>query len=209
MPLEIFGAIALPLLTCLQRGEDGGAVLPRSSIVGVDVVDVHEHSVDDVGDLQPLACGLAFLAVPPRSVVVGRRSGEHDHAAVGLHLTVAQATALTEHPGAPAEPKDARQPVHRPRPGSVRAHRDDPGSLPPATSFGRYSPNTPRRTRQHSPIVTYSARASFSGGIRFSDPRAARSTAARSLSTTDCVRRARSFFKARACAAWWRGLIFM
>ena len=68
-------------------GQDGRARLAGLREMGVDVIDVDVRAVDDVGQRQPAAGRFASLGMPRRSLVVGTRLGEHDHAVgADLHL---------------------------------------------------------------------------------------------------------------------------
>src|SRR3989442_1590737 len=128
---------------------------PGSLEMGRDVVDVHQHAVDDVRHLRPSPRGLALLAMPLGAVVVGRRSSQHDQPLAGLHLAMTESAVSVEHPRALAKAKSLGEPAHRRGSILVSEHRNH-GRITGthAASPGRYSPKTPRRTRQHSPTVT-------------------------------------------------------
>src|SRR5919109_1341959 len=210
MALDVFRAVALALMAFFEGRQNGCPIRLRALEVRVDVVDVHEDAVHDVRHLGPSARGLAFLAMLLRPVVVRRGRGHHHDASFPrVHLAVFEATFRSDPPVAFAKAESARQPVHRRGAVFVGDHRDHSRIVVHAASPGWYSPKTPRSTRQHSPMVTYPASAAFSGGMRFSVPRAARSSSARCFSTAAFDRRARSFFSARACANWCLGPIFM
>jgi len=54
MALWVFGAVALPILVRFDVGDDGGTLSLRLREVGIDIVDVNQHPVDDVGHRRPL-----------------------------------------------------------------------------------------------------------------------------------------------------------
>src|SRR5467141_2796653 len=123
--------------------------------MGRDVVDVYQHAVDDVGDLGPFPRVLAFLAVALGPVVVRRGRGQHDHPLARLHLAMAEPPVLAQHSRPLTKTECASKPVHRRGSILVSEHRNHGRiTVTHAASPGWYSPNTPRRTRQHSPIVT-------------------------------------------------------
>src|SRR5579864_3163380 len=185
MAFQVFGAVALALAALLDRRKDGGARGLGAFEVPIDVADVNQHAVDDVRHVVPAPRRFTFLAVPFWPAVVGRWSGKHDQATPRLHLAVAEPAPLAQHAGALAKTERSGEPVHRGGTVLVSDHRYDGRIFAAhAASSGLYSPNTSRSTRQHSPIVAYSDSAAFSGGIRFSTPRAARSRSANFSSTS-------------------------
>jgi hypothetical protein len=78
----------------------------------VDVIDVHEHAVDDPRHARPLARAVARLAMTARAFVVGRGSRQHDQAVAGLHLAVRE-PAFVHHAAQLDEPERAGEPVER------------------------------------------------------------------------------------------------
>src|SRR3989442_15647455 len=155
MPLQIFGAVALAFAGFLDRRQDDRASCPGSLEMGLDVVDVDQHAVDDVGDLGPFPRLLAFFAVALGPVVVRRGRGQHDHPFARLHLAMAEPAVSVEHPRALAKAKSLGEPAHRRGSILLSEHRNH-GRITGthAASPGRYSPKTPRRTRQPTPTVT-------------------------------------------------------
>src|SRR4030088_1841225 len=98
MAFQVFGAVALPILTRFDAADDGSPVLLRPREVGIDIVDVDQHAVDDVRNRGPFLGRLAALSVVARRLIVGRWSGQHDDAVAGLHFAMAEAAVLAEHP---------------------------------------------------------------------------------------------------------------
>src|ERR1051325_7315438 len=189
MTLGVLGAVPL----AFEGREDGRACRFRALEMRRYIVDVDEDAIDDVGDVVPALRHLALLAMALRAVVVQRRRGKHHDAAPGVELAVGEASIL-EPPVRFPKTERLRQPVHGRRSVLVCQHRNH-SLRHHAASPGLYSPNTRRKTAQHSPIVTYSARAAFSGSIRLPLPRATRSRSARRRSTVALERPARSFLR--------------
>src|SRR5882762_5600184 len=105
MAFEVLGTVALPVLIRFNVGDDGGTVLLSLREVGIDVVDVDQHPIDYVRHRRPLLRRLATLAMMPRSLVIGRRGGQHDDAVTGLHLAMTEPAVPVQHPGAFLEAK--------------------------------------------------------------------------------------------------------
>src|SRR5438105_4692619 len=97
MAFWILGTVALPVLIRFDIGEDGRASLLRLREMGIDIVNVDQHPIDDVGHCGPLLRRLTVLTMVPRSLVVRCRRRQHDEAVASLHLAMAEAAVLVEH----------------------------------------------------------------------------------------------------------------
>ena len=67
MAFQVFGAVSLSVSIGLDLAKNGRSVLLRLGEMGIDVVDVDQHAVDDVGDGGPFLGRLAALSVRSRS----------------------------------------------------------------------------------------------------------------------------------------------
>src|SRR5207302_6858007 len=113
MALEVFGAVALPVLVSFDLGDDRSPSSLCLREMGIDVVDVDQHAVDDIGHRRPPLCRLAGIAMVTRCLVIGGWAGQHDDAVARLHFAMAQPAVLAQHAGALREAKRGRQPIHR------------------------------------------------------------------------------------------------
>src|SRR5438445_2281955 len=121
MTLRILGPIPAAWLAILGRRQNRRPGQDRAAVMGVHVIDVHQHAVDDPRHRRPGTRALAVLAMTSRPFVVGRRCGEHDDAVPGLHLAVTQSAAI-EHACPLLESEGVMKPLRggHPWPGPPR-----------------------------------------------------------------------------------------
>lgn len=129
MPLDIFSPVAplTDLKVVLERGEDGGSRRLGSLEVRLDVIDVHEHTVDNVSRLRPDTGDLADLSVVAGALVGGTWVAQHDYAAVELHIQVGDASVLVDPTTGFAKAEGVGYPVGRAGDILEREHRDNAG----------------------------------------------------------------------------------
>ena len=56
----------------------------------VNVVNMHQHTINDPGDNRPTTRALTMLAMSSRTLVIRSWGCQHDHSITSLHLTMSQ-----------------------------------------------------------------------------------------------------------------------
>src|SRR6266550_4429044 len=122
--LEILHPVLASALVILRLAEDLRAAPLSAPEMRVDVVDVDDYAIDDVGRLEPLTCQGAGLSVSPRALIrVTWMADQHLCAVEIEHHVGHRARAIVEALDF-AEPEDLRYPIGGATSVLIREHRD-------------------------------------------------------------------------------------
>src|SRR5579859_8230025 len=112
MALDVLDSVVPAVWRVLGCGQDARTGGFGSGEMRVQVFDLHQYAIDDVGNLGPLPRSLAVLAMVLRALVVRSRCGQHDDSLARLELSVRQPAVVGHAPVGLDEPESLDQPVH-------------------------------------------------------------------------------------------------
>src|SRR5262245_57771845 len=125
MAFKILRAIEATVRRIFRRRKNSRAGALGTLIVGINVIDIHEHPVNRPRHRQPFANALVSLATGCGALITGGPARKHNYALIGFHLRVPDSPIGLWYPFAFAEPERSRQPIHRRDTVLVRQHRND------------------------------------------------------------------------------------
>src|SRR5262249_12069413 len=88
MAFQILCAIESTVRRIFRRRKNSRAGPLRALIVGVNTIDIHEHTVNCPRYRQPFANALVSLAAGCRALITGGPARKHYDALIGFHLGV-------------------------------------------------------------------------------------------------------------------------